>query len=205
MSFTFIKDDPSVFHSTSIQWDENPIDSLDTINSNFLNLDFELCNIELSAINFWSPLYTQVSESSGKWDSMFTTVAEHSGGWQSMYTSVFETSAGWLTPISIIYPSVPLDFNPTVIHQWVVNTFPVRRDNCTNYLNGQILNVYVIMDSIRFSKGVVRCNSKNPNGCPNTTRCRSVTVKTNDRVPRSVRVLEFKVDNFDWKISRSRY
>lgn len=205
MNFTFIKDDPSIFYSRPIEWDENPMDSIGTINSNFNNLSNELCNIEFSATNFWTPLHTQFSENSGKWNSMFTTVQEHSAGWQTSYTTVFETSAGWLTPMSIIYPVPSLNFNPPEIHQWVVNNFPVRRENCTNYINGQILYVYVIVDAIRFTRGVVRCSSKNPRNCPQTTKCKPKIIKRRDRVPRSVKVLEFKIENFDWIIYRSRY
>lgn len=209
MSFTLEKEDPSIFNVLPINWDEDPVSSLSTINLNFSNLDTEICNLSFSADNFWNQMYTDYVANSGKWESMFTTVQTYSGCWQSTYTTVLETSAAWLTPLSVVYPFPISSLNRPSILTWVENNFPVKTGDCVNYLNGQILNVFALEYTIAFQKQTVRCGTRGGGsvtrqcGGSNVTfncgcQCRAETIKVNDRYTRAVRGLKYIVDEFDW-------
>lgn len=144
MSFTLQKEDPSKFNILPIRWEEDPVESLSTINLNFENLDTEICNLSFSAENFWNPLYTEFQENSAKWESIFTTVSTYSSCWQSTYTTVLEFSGGWLSPITIMYPIPVGNIDINFLTNWVRTSFPVRRGGCLNYLNGQELYLYAL-------------------------------------------------------------
>jgi hypothetical protein len=210
MSFTLEKEDPSLFNILPIKWEEEPVTSLSTINLNFENLDTEICNISFSADNFWNSMYNDYVANSGKWESMYTTIQTYSACWQSTYTTVLETSAAWLSPISVVYPAPVSSIIHPAILQWVEAAFPVKTGSCVNYLNGQVLNVFVLEYTVGLQKQTVRCGTRNSGivskRCPggevikidSGCECRAETIKINDRYTRAVRGLKYVVSEFDW-------
>lgn len=202
MSFTFEKDDPSLFNVLPIRWDEDPVRSLSTINLNFDNLDTELCNISFSANNFWNELYTDFTANSGKWDSVFTTVQTYSAYWQSTYTTVSETSAAWLSPVTVIFPNPISSLNRPAMLEWLQINFPAKTGSCVNYLNGQIMNVFALEYTIAFQKQTVRCGTRGGVvGC----QCRAETIKLNDRYTRAIRGLKYRVVGYTWEYVEDLY
>lgn len=216
MDIVLEKLDPSYFNTLPIRWDEDPVQSLSTINFNFSALDTTLCNLEFSANNVWNPLFTDFSSNSGKWDSVFTTVQENSGCWQSTYATVRTLSGSWLNDISVIYPSVVFGLDRPTITSWLRTNFPVTVGNCVNYLNGQIMNVFILQYSIATQKRTVRCNSRGGvkvvpcgGGSSRTINCgcscNKRVIRITDTYVGKVNGLKYIVDGFNWTYVEDLY
>lgn len=143
MDSIFVKDDPSMFKVLPIEWEENPVDSLSTINLNFETLEDSICNLEYSATNFWEPLYNTYQKNSGKWDSMYSTVVNNSASWQGAYNTVEMFSGNWQSPICIVYPSILPSIDQEVLRAWIDTNFPIVSNGAVNYLEGQQFFIFV--------------------------------------------------------------
>lgn len=144
MNLPLEKIDPSMFKTVPIEWSEDPVNSLSTINANFSELDVSLCNLEFSANNFWEPLYSTFSENSGKWNSVYETVRDNSATWQNTYNTVNTLSGGWSSPISMVYPNIQNGVSTTTILNWISTNFPARENNVVNYLDGQKFFIFIV-------------------------------------------------------------
>jgi hypothetical protein len=120
-------------------------DSISAMNLNFRNLDITSCNLLASAADLWSPAYLTLNTLSGDWLSMLTTIETYSSCWNTTYDTVKSLSAFWLKPISMIYP-YPFEedvLNPeTTVEAWVNETFPVRTNDCFNFIVGQEMYIF---------------------------------------------------------------
>jgi hypothetical protein len=198
MSVTLEKDNPAIFNILPIRWEEDPVTSLSTINLNFENIDTEVCNLGFSAHNIWNKLYDDVQEYSDSWNSAFTTIQTFSGCWQSTYTTVSTASAGWLCPITVVFPTIITTYlSHTPYLSWLRLVFPTRVGTCVNYLNGQVLYLYIMTQTFRNQQQTIRCGVANPTNCAKF-RCNPKNIRIKDRYVNYTVGLEFTVVDGIW-------
>lgn len=153
----YVKANPCCTLVQSIEDCEDIGNSLAAIQFNFSNLDSHVCNLELSAKEFWDPTYTLVDSMSANWQNAYSIVQSLSAAWNNAYTTVSQYSAAWIEPISVMY-STPRSYGAAAhdvgnissgVWKWVVDNFPLTSvavgENCptVNYVPGQKLWVYI--------------------------------------------------------------
>lgn len=211
MTISFSKLNPTCYNILPISWSEDPKTSLSTIGINFSALDTSLCNLYTSAENLWSPMFSVFQNVSANWESVYNTVISNSACWQSTYLTVRTLSAHWLTPITIVYPNVikKADYSIASILTWVKSSFPISSQNCTNYINGQLLKVYTLRYAIEQQQITCRCAANGgtiyinyigagsrPVQCNCT--CTPGRVEVSDRYVDDIKGVEFIVQNGEW-------
>lgn len=226
------KIDPSIFNILPIKWEEEPSDSLSSININFLSLDAGVCNLELSGNNFWNPLYNDFNSGSAEWESLFSTVRDNSACWSSTYNTVRTLSSRWSSPVSIIYPFPINSVNPTTFSAWVIRNFPVRTGTCINYTEGQEFFLFIKEWDERIQRIEGDCEKKLKNQgpdlkcisavmtynpippnwggykkhCDKLYKCKNRgALKFKDRYTSRVRGLRFVVENGQWVYKNLMY
>lgn len=138
------KDDPSMIKVLPINWDEEPVESLSTINYNFEELEKAICDLEFSAANYWDSVYSTYSANSGRWNSAYNTVRDNSANWQNTFTTVRETSGAWHGPISVIYPFPLASIDLPAITEWLNQNYPPISEGAVNYIEGQPFLLFII-------------------------------------------------------------
>lgn len=225
MDIVLEKKNHSMFNVLPIGWNEDPVDSLSTININFESLDTVVCNLEYSATNIYNPLYNDFREASGSWDSVYDTINENSACWQGAYNTVRTLSAMWTSPISVIYPFPLTSVSPEIFTNWINSFFPVKTGTCINYLEGQEFFLFLLQYAEASQKLKLTCKKEMvddaedlkcistpitylPQGndwggyrwfCNKLFRCsagKTVTIK--DRYTKSIRGIKFVVEGETW-------
>ena len=78
--------------------------SLELINSNFQELNIDICNMSYSANSFWNPFFDQYNQIKNELDNTYNVVAAASASWRSASDMITNLKKYWLQPINIVYP-----------------------------------------------------------------------------------------------------
>ena len=126
--------------------------SLSAINQNYLILDNLLTNIQLSAINYWSPMADYYEQRKDYWKVAARKIKDNFPLWQTASTNFESNSARWITPIITWYPCI-VDYKlvnqrpdqlQRLVKNWLNFFHPifVKKSPIPNYVDGQKIIVY---------------------------------------------------------------
>lgn len=119
-------------------------DSLDIINTNFINLSSQINNIKKYYKSFES-FYTYFENNSSKYFNSYTYLSQFSAKWDSAFETIKKYKNYWdSSPIYLIYPKL-VEFNEwylytnvvkdNVVH-WIETNFPTK-----NYCENQLIKI----------------------------------------------------------------
>lgn len=130
--------------------------SLSSINNNYENLDMWISQIQLSAINLWSPVRDFYKNKNVEFKANVTNSSANKNKWDDLTNIVQINSAKWIEPLVLFYPNVietnQITENNTIsvdgynkITNWFNTYFPVISTSpLPLYVQNQKAYVYVL-------------------------------------------------------------
>ena len=145
-------------------------DSINLINSNFLNLSASI-NELIPYVNQFNALYTSFATNSAAWNLGASNTAKGKNKYNSFYSTINTLSGSWNKPFSVVYPYINLLSNwdnnvaayRNVVKNWLITNYKPS-DCVANQIIYVNVNLYKI-DTFNYSfynAFYESCNIANP-------------------------------------------